>query len=511
MKRLAIYCGSASPADPRYVSVAELMEVCDGFVLTGGRPNVHPEEYGEKPTEAHGAFDRARDAITLPLVRACLERGQPFLGICRGFQEVNVAMGGTLHPEIRDLPGRDNHRMPPDGTLEECFALRHTVSLTPGGVFHRLFGASEVLTNTLHGQGVVRPGQGVVMLVMGDTELTNNVPQDEAFINFPPLDGVINTGGARIRSGAGLNFNVTSIADFGAGVPVDARNEAGDWLRVVYNDSAGWIYYNLVDVPAAEIQNLPVVDDTVRLRVPRGDELARALEAEPEALMDAEVTLPRVDGAPCFAYELPEDAEAPPGYALVGLRGLHAHVSPELFTAVGAAYQKVFWLRTHGFCSRCGSATRRHDRHQALECSACGHLHFPRLAPAVIVLVERGREMLLGRSPHFPEGMFSTLAGFVEPGESLEDTIHREILEEVGVEVRNLRYFGSQPWPFPHSLMVGFVAEWASGEIRPDGEEVTEARWFTPDELPPRLPGELSIARRLVDDFLKRVEQGSGP
>ncbi len=108
------------------------------------------------------------------------------------------------------------------------------------------------------------PGQGVVMLVMGDTELTNNVPQDEAFINFPPLDGVINTGGARIRSGAGLNFNVTSIADFGAGVPVDARNEAGDWLRVVYNDSAGWIYYNLVDVPAAEIQNLPVVDDTVR-------------------------------------------------------------------------------------------------------------------------------------------------------------------------------------------------------------------------------------------------------
>ncbi|WP_116597273.1 gamma-glutamyl-gamma-aminobutyrate hydrolase family protein [Primorskyibacter marinus] len=146
------------PADPRFVTVAELMQTCDGFLLTGGRPNVHPEEYGETPTEAHGAFDRARDAITLPLVRACVEAGQPFLGICRGYQEVNVAMGGTLYPEIRDLPGRMNHRMPPDGTIEEKFALRHKVTFTEGGVFHRLLGTSEVMTNTLHGQGVKTPG-----------------------------------------------------------------------------------------------------------------------------------------------------------------------------------------------------------------------------------------------------------------------------------------------------------------------------------------------------------------
>ncbi len=151
------------PTDPRFVSVNELLDTCDGFLLTGGRPNVHPEEYGEEATEAHGAFDRARDAITLPLVRACLERGQPVLGICRGFQEMNVALGGSLHPEIRDLPGRDNHRMPPDGTLEEKFALRHVVKFTSGGVFHRLMGAEEVMTNTLHGQGVVRPGQGIVI------------------------------------------------------------------------------------------------------------------------------------------------------------------------------------------------------------------------------------------------------------------------------------------------------------------------------------------------------------
>ncbi|MBE3640387.1 gamma-glutamyl-gamma-aminobutyrate hydrolase family protein [Mangrovicoccus algicola] len=151
------------PADPRLVSVGELMDACDGFLFTGGRPNVHPAEYGEEATAAHGEFDRARDAIALPLIRACVERGQPVLGICRGFQEVNVAMGGSLHPEIRDLPGRMNHRMPPDGTLEEKFEPRHYVDFTPGGVFHRLMGAPRVLTNTLHGQGINRPGPRIVV------------------------------------------------------------------------------------------------------------------------------------------------------------------------------------------------------------------------------------------------------------------------------------------------------------------------------------------------------------
>ena len=151
------------PADPRFVTVKELMATCDGFLFTGGRPNVHPEEYGERETEAHGAFDRARDAITLPLIRACVENGQPFLGVCRGFQEVNVAMGGTPYPEIRDLPGRMNHRMPPDGTIEEKFALRHIVTLQEGGVFHRLFGAREVMTNTLHGQGIKTAGARIVI------------------------------------------------------------------------------------------------------------------------------------------------------------------------------------------------------------------------------------------------------------------------------------------------------------------------------------------------------------
>ena len=150
-------------SSPDLVSVEELMELCDGFVFTGARANVHPEEYGEDETEAHGAFDRDRDRIALPLTQALVERGQPFLAICRGFQELAVAFGCTLHPEIRDLPGRENHRMPPDGTLEEKFALRHPVSFSEGGPFHRLLGDQEVMTNSLHGQGIIEPGPRVVI------------------------------------------------------------------------------------------------------------------------------------------------------------------------------------------------------------------------------------------------------------------------------------------------------------------------------------------------------------
>ena len=151
------------PTDPRMVDVVDLLEACDGFLLTGGRPNVHPHEYGEEPTEAHGEFDRDRDAVTLALIRACVDRGQPIFGICRGFQEVAVAMGSTLYPEIRDLPGRMNHRMPPDGTLEEKFALRHEVRLEENGKFHRVLGATTVMTNTLHGQGLKTAGPRVVV------------------------------------------------------------------------------------------------------------------------------------------------------------------------------------------------------------------------------------------------------------------------------------------------------------------------------------------------------------
>lgn len=149
------------PCVPRLNTLEELMDIFDGFVFTGARPNVHPEEYGEEETEAHGEFDRDRDRVTLPLIRACVERGQPVLGICRGFQEFNVAFGGSLYPEIRDLPGRMNHRMPPDGTMEEKFALRHEVTVERGSPFSRIFASEKVMTNTLHGQGIKEAAERV--------------------------------------------------------------------------------------------------------------------------------------------------------------------------------------------------------------------------------------------------------------------------------------------------------------------------------------------------------------
>ncbi|MDE2788929.1 MAG: gamma-glutamyl-gamma-aminobutyrate hydrolase family protein [Paracoccaceae bacterium] len=151
------------PSIPEINGVADVLRICDGFVFTGGRPNVHPEEYGEQPTAAHGHFDRRRDRVALPLIRAAVDAGKPVLGICRGFQEMNVAFGGTLHPEIRDLPGRINHRMPPDGTMAEKFALRHEVTLKDEGMFARIFGSNRVMTNSLHGQGIKSPGERIVV------------------------------------------------------------------------------------------------------------------------------------------------------------------------------------------------------------------------------------------------------------------------------------------------------------------------------------------------------------
>lgn len=151
------------PTSAGLVDVDALCDQFDGILLTGARANIHPSEYGHAETPAHGTFDRDRDAVALPLIRACVERGIPILGICRGFQEFNVAFGGTLHPEIRDLDGRMNHRMPPDGTQEEKFAMRHDVTLTKGGKFAQIFGSDTITTNSLHGQGIEDAGARIVV------------------------------------------------------------------------------------------------------------------------------------------------------------------------------------------------------------------------------------------------------------------------------------------------------------------------------------------------------------
>ena len=151
------------PSVPFNATTEELTTICDGFVFTGGRPNVHPKFYGQKETSAHGIFDLNRDLVTLSLIRRCVDIGKPILGICRGFQEFNVAFGGTLHPEIRELDGRMNHRMPPDGTLEEKFAINHSIDLVQTGLLYKIIEASSVMVNSLHGQGIDKPGERIVL------------------------------------------------------------------------------------------------------------------------------------------------------------------------------------------------------------------------------------------------------------------------------------------------------------------------------------------------------------
>jgi NAD+ diphosphatase len=237
-------------------------------------------------------------------------------------------------------------------------------------------------------------------------------------------------------------------------------------------------------------------------RLPNLDQLAGLLIG-PEAAH----YLGRLADRDCFAQLLPPSAVLPPPLSVRGLRKLAGVLPDDVFAIAGRAVQIIHWDDTHRFCGRCATPLERLERERAKRCPACQLAAYPRLSPAVIVLVRRGDQALLARGNRFPIPMYSTLAGFVEPGESLEDTIHREIGEEVGIQVQNLRYFGSQPWPFPHSLMVGFFADYAGGELRPDGDEIIDAKWCSATALPP-IPPRLSIARRLIDAWLAEVAAG---
>ena len=188
----------------------------------------------------------------------------------------------------------------------------------------------------------------------------------------------------------------------------------------------------------------------------------------------------------------------PPGHAFKGLRSLFGRLDDPMMAIAGRAFQLADWARTHRYCGACGKPMKRADNERVMRCE-CGHSAYPRVAPAMMTLVKRGRDILLARNIAVPPGgRMSALAGFVEPGESVEDAVHREVLEEVGVAVRDLRYFGSQSWPFPHSLMIAFTAEYAGGEIRCDPNEIAEARWFGPGDQLPEFPPRFSISHALI-------------
>ncbi len=209
-----------------------------------------------------------------------------------------------------------------------------------------------------------------------------------------------------------------------------------------------------------------------------------------------------LDGEPCFARLL-GDAAPPPGTEPVPLRQLFGGLSDDEFGVAGRALGLTAWDRDHRHCGRCGAATTRSATERVRACGACDHTAYPRLSPAVIVLVERDGRCLLARNARTRMPFFSTLAGFVEVGETLEQCVAREVREEAGIELADIRYFGSQPWPFTGSLRVGFTARGASGDIVEDPTEILDAGWFAPHALP-TVPPRLSIARALIDDFVRR-------
>jgi NAD+ diphosphatase len=245
-------------------------------------------------------------------------------------------------------------------------------------------------------------------------------------------------------------------------------------------------------------RSLLLVEHAGGVRLPHRQEIEAFLN---DAALDIEMEAG--DARPARLIDLAPDHEPVPPFVVRGIRELYA-IDEALFMDAGRAIQLLEWRRDHRFCGRCGTPTRPSGEHSALECPSCGLLAFPRIAPAVIVAVEKDGRLLLAQSTRFRGGFFSVLAGFVEPGETLEETVKREILEEVGIVVGDIRYFGSQSWPFPHSLMIGFTATWVSGDIVVQQSEIVEADWYAPDALP-RIPPRISIARTLIDDFLTRT------
>lgn len=202
----------------------------------------------------------------------------------------------------------------------------------------------------------------------------------------------------------------------------------------------------------------------------------------------------------CYALEIKHDLSMAKELRSISLRDAFTQLPSAGIRAISLAKQVLTWDRNYRFCGQCGEPTVELPDERAKTCKNCGLTSYPRLSPSIIVSVTRDERILLARSTRFPEGMYSVLAGFVEPGETLEECVQREVSEEAGIEVKNIHYFGSQNWPFPHSLMVGFTAEYAGGELKIDNDEIVDAKWFTARELP-KLPGNYSIARKLIDHF----------
>ncbi len=244
----------------------------------------------------------------------------------------------------------------------------------------------------------------------------------------------------------------------------------------------------------------------------RGSDLCVTAEEYPQVFLHADpasggcrvertLYLGHRGAVPCYVVEAAAESSLPEGMEVCGVRDLYGRVPADELAIAALAVRIVDFDRTTQYCGRCGAKTRPVATERAKACPACNLIVYPRLSPAIIVLVRDGERILLARSPRFPPGMYSIIAGFVEPGENLEHAVRREVKEEVGIAVENIRYFGSEPWPFPDSLMIGFIADYAGGDLIVDDNEIEAAGWFTRDHLP-SLPSTMSISRALIDWWL---------
>lgn len=212
-----------------------------------------------------------------------------------------------------------------------------------------------------------------------------------------------------------------------------------------------------------------------------------------------------LDQQDCFAAELPSDSPVPEGWQAQSIRSLFAFFDEATVGVIGYAAQIIYWQRTSRFCGVCGSPRGPLGRDMARTCTGCGHTSYPRVSPAVLVLIHDGDKILLAQKPGWGK-RYSIIAGFVDPNESLEDCVRRETQEEVGLEVDSLHYLGSQPWPFPHQLMVAFSARYVGGKIKLEEDELSDAQWFSPDNLP-ELPPPISLSRQVIDAWLAASSQ----
>ncbi len=208
------------------------------------------------------------------------------------------------------------------------------------------------------------------------------------------------------------------------------------------------------------------------------------------------------------AFTVDDKKDIPENTNFINVRHLYRTSNENLFSLAGLGRQIADWDRTFRYCGKCGSLTENHPEERAKICPDCGHTSYPKISPAMICSVTKGNEILLARGSKFTQPVYSVLAGFVEPGETLEETVSREVMEETGISVKNIKYFGNQPWPFSSSMMIAFTAEYESGDIKIDNKEILDAGWFTPDNLP-MLPTPYSIARRLIMNFVENMTDNS--